>query len=129
MGMSLVLLYKTMRIPAFLLSFALIGPALCIRGVKRILDPLTTRDALHFNDQWFEQKLDHFDITGSPTWSQRFWVNTEYFQEGGPAFIHIGGEAEANPIWLEYGLWHTLAQEHHAAMFILEHRYYGKSEP
>ena len=53
----------------------------------------------------------------------------EHFQEGGPAFIHIGGEAEANPIWLEYGLWHTLAQEHHAAMFILEHRYYGKSEP
>ena len=53
----------------------------------------------------------------------------EHFQEGGPAFIHIGGEAEANPIWLEYGLWHTLAQEHHAAMFILEHRYYGKSYP
>ena len=63
--MSLVLLCKTMRIPAFLLLFALIGPSLCIRGVKRILDPQTTRDALHFNDQWFEQKLDHFDITGN----------------------------------------------------------------
>ena len=66
---------------------------------------------------------------GSPLWNQRYWVNMEHYQEGGPAFIHIGGEAEARPTWLEFGLWHTLAEQHNAALFILEHRYYGKSEP
>merc|ERR1719153_1872137 len=80
-------------------------------------------------EQYFEQVLDHFTATDGRTWSQRFWVNMDNYVEGGPAFIMIGGEAEASPGWLNYGAWTTWAQEHGAAMFLLEHRFYGQSKP
>ena len=41
----------------------------------------------------------------------------------------IGGEGEANPEWLEAGSWLTYAREEGAAMVLLEHRYYGHSQP
>ena len=57
----------------------------------------------------------------------------EHYKEGGPAFIDIGGESEASPRWaspsFEFDLWYNLAKEHNAAMFTLEHRYYGESHP
>merc|ERR1719153_134249 len=80
-------------------------------------------------EQYFEQVLDHFTATDGRTWSQRFWVNMDNYVEGGPAFIMIGGEAEASPGWLNYGAWTTWAKENGAGMFLLEHRYYGESKP
>ena len=53
----------------------------------------------------------------------------EFYEEGGPVFIQIGGEGEASPFWLTYGAWIEWAKEQKAALFILEHRYYGKSHP
>jgi len=41
----------------------------------------------------------------------------------------IGGEGEESPSWLTGGAWYKYAEDQHAAMFILEHRYYGKSRP
>merc|ERR1719513_223406 len=79
--------------------------------------------------QWFEQIRDHFNAIDGWTWSQRFWENLEHYVEGGPAFIMIGGEAEANPKWMTYGQWYKWAEENGAAMFELEHRYYGQSQP
>merc|ERR1712168_864567 len=80
-------------------------------------------------EQHFEQVLDHFNAIDGRTWSQRFWENLEHYAEGGPAFIMIGGEAEASPGWLNYGQWYKWAEENGAAMFLLEHRYYGQSHP
>ena len=51
------------------------------------------------------------------------------YEEGGPALIFIGGEGEANPKWLNFGNWYTIAKENKAAMFLLEHRFYGQSWP
>merc|ERR1711970_944639 len=80
-------------------------------------------------EQYFEQVLDHFNAIDGRTWSQRFWENMEHYAVGGPAFIMIGGEAEASPGWLNYGQWYKWAEENGAAMFLLEHRYYGQSHP
>ena len=79
--------------------------------------------------QWFEQIRDHFNAIDGWTWSQRFWENMEHYKVGGPAFIMIGGEGEASPGWLNYGQWYKWAEENGAAMFLLEHRYYGQSHP
>jgi pimeloyl-ACP methyl ester carboxylesterase len=73
--------------------------------------------------------LDHFNAIDGRTWGQRFWENMEHYATGGPAFIMIGGEAEASPGWLNYGQWYKWAEENGAAMFLLEHRYYGQSHP
>merc|ERR1711936_1557613 len=86
-------------------------------------------DVARAEDQYFEQVLDHFNPIDERTWQQRFWENLEHYAEGGPAFIMIGGEAEANPKWMTYGQWYKWAEENGAAMFELEHRYYGQSQP
>jgi len=86
-------------------------------------------DVAGAEDQYFEQVLDHFNAIDERTWQQRYWENLEHHVEGGPAFIMIGGEAEANPKWMTYGQWYKWAQENGAAMFELEHRYYGQSQP
>lgn len=41
----------------------------------------------------------------------------------------LGGEEAANPLWLADGAWTQYADVHGAFMVLLEHRYYGKSQP
>lgn len=82
--------------------------------------------------QWFEQRLDHFDPVNTQTWKQRYFVNLNYFdrQSEAPIFLQLGGEGEADPIWLERGQIATNYAKHFkAGQVYLEHRYYGKSHP
>ena len=44
-------------------------------------------------------------------------------------FIQIGGEGEATPRFLYDGAWIKWDIKNKAALFILEHRYYGQSRP
>jgi len=114
----------------FLLLLFCLGSGSALRGVRRHLEPPPLpKGSVQYDAMWYEQKLDHFDIMNSPTWNQRYWANLDHYVEGGPAMIMIGGEAEASPGWLNYGLWSTLAEESNAAMFLLEHRFYGQSQP
>ena len=57
------------------------------------------------------------------------YFSFEYYEEGGPIFIQIGGEGEISSDWLNYGAWIDWAKKEKAALFILEHRYYGESHP
>jgi len=81
------------------------------------------------SEKWFNQTLDHFKPGDSRTWLQRYWINWEHYQKGGPVLLMIGGEGEANPVWLSTGAWKEYAEQESAAMMLLEHRYYGKSHP
>merc|ERR1711892_59506 len=104
--------------------------AVAFRGLHRQVEVLPYNcDEVLAEEKYFEQVLDHFTATDGRMWQQRFWENLEHYVEGGPAFIMIGGEAEANPKWLTYGQWSKWAKENGAAMFLLEHRYYGQSQP
>lgn len=78
---------------------------------------------------WFDQKLDHFDVTSDKTWKQRYFVNDSFYEEGGPVFLQIGGEGRADPIWLVVSQCMKFAQRFKAMVFLLEHRYYGDSHP
>ena len=53
----------------------------------------------------------------------------EHYKAGGPAFIMIGGENMEDPAWEKGGQWYKWAAENNAAMFLLEHRFYGQSHP
>ena len=58
------------------------------------------------------------------------YFSFEYYEEGGPIFVQIGGEGPGiNSVWLNYGAWIDWAKKEKAALFILEHRYYGESHP
>jgi hypothetical protein len=52
-------------------------------------------------------------------------VSTEFYRPGGPAFLMIGGEGPANPIWMVAGSWIEYAKAFGAVIFQLEHRYTG----
>ncbi|XP_063298534.1 putative serine protease K12H4.7 isoform X1 [Pelobates fuscus] len=77
----------------------------------------------------FLQKLDHFNGADTRVWHQRYFVNDTFVQPGGPVFLMIGGEGEANPTWMQYGSWLTYAQKLGAFCLLLEHRFYGESQP
>lgn len=80
-------------------------------------------------EQWFTQRLTHFNDANKATWQQRYWYNSTYWKPGGPVFLMIGGEGEADPIWMTEGSWIKYAEEFGAFTFMLEHRFYGKSHP
>lgn len=82
----------------------------------------------------FNQTLDH--LTGKPgSWLQHYYFNEEYWdpEKGGPVFLMLGGEGPASPLWLSSSEPRTAmmvyAEEHGAAVYELEHRFYGKSQP
>ena len=41
----------------------------------------------------------------------------------------IGGEGAVSPYEVMYGAWIEWAKKHNAALFTLEHRFYGESHP
>lgn len=41
----------------------------------------------------------------------------------------IGGEGEADPVWMTHGDWIENAKKYNAFCIQVEHRYYGKSHP
>ncbi|CAL8337785.1 unnamed protein product [Boreogadus saida] len=88
-----------------------------------------TRNETVVGDQWFIQKLDHFNGADSRTWKQRYFVKEQFYRDGGPVFLMIGGEGPANPAWMENGTWLLYAQQMGALCLMLEHRFYGQSHP
>ncbi|CAH2103833.1 unnamed protein product [Euphydryas editha] len=81
--------------------------------------------------QWFQQKLDHFSVTDSRRWKQRYFVNESFydFKNPGPIFLMIGGEGPADARWMVKGAWIEYAKIFNALCIQLEHRYYGESHP
>lgn len=81
-------------------------------------------------DQWFTQRLDHFDPQNSNTFSQRYQVNATFYKPGGPVFVLLGGEGPANAIWIAIDTAIMLYAERFGAMVVqVEHRFYGKTKP
>lgn len=82
----------------------------------------------------FKQVLDHFDRTNDETFSQRYFVNSTFFDGSGPVFLCVGGEGPALDASVLVSSVHCndmveLAPKARALMFALEHRYYGESMP
>ncbi|KAB0797058.1 hypothetical protein PPYR_11119 [Photinus pyralis] len=82
-------------------------------------------------DEWFIQRLDHFNPTDLRVWKQRYFTNDQFYKvtHNGPIFLMIGGEGTASPLWMNQGAWIDYAKRFKALCFQLEHRYYGKSHP
>jgi len=90
-------------------------------------DPKATKATTHY----FNAKVDNFDSSNTATYKQRYWYNDQWYKPGGPQFLMIGGESEESSVWVDRGdfEWTTLAKETGAFVFLLEHRFYGPSQP
>ncbi|XP_058979210.1 putative serine protease K12H4.7 isoform X1 [Musca domestica] len=78
---------------------------------------------------YIEQKLDHFDDKETRTWQMRYMANDEFYQEGGPIFIYVGGEWAISAGSISGGHVYDMAREHNGYLFYTEHRFYGQSRP
>ncbi|KAB0791238.1 hypothetical protein PPYR_03038 [Photinus pyralis] len=80
-------------------------------------------------DQWFEQYLDHFNPMDNRTFSLRYFENGEFYRPGGPILLEIGGEVTVEPSSMRSGPNYELGRRMGGMILLLEHRYYGKSDP
>lgn len=56
-------------------------------------------------------------------------MNEQHAKQNGPILLYLGGEWEIEPSVLARSFVKDIANELQAAMFYLEHRYYGKTHP
>ncbi|KAH7698261.1 Prolyl Carboxy Peptidase like family member (pcp-2)-like protein, partial [Aphelenchoides avenae] len=79
---------------------------------------------------WIRQDLDHFNASNFVTWKQRFFVNEEHYVRGGPLFLWIYGEGPVEKEIIKFdNAYQQYVKDHNAALYVLEHRYYGQSIP
>uniref|UniRef100_A0AC34FKJ4 ATP-dependent helicase C-terminal domain-containing protein n=1 Tax=Panagrolaimus sp. ES5 TaxID=591445 RepID=A0AC34FKJ4_9BILA len=93
-------------------------------------------ELLEVSQHWIEQPLDHFNISRTKTWFQRYWNNSNFydpncFGQNCIIFLMIGGNSGVNEKWITnpnvtYLQW---AKSLKAMVFLLEHRFYGESQP
>lgn len=83
------------------------------------------------------QPIDHFPQSPryaphtNATFPQRYYVDSTYYQPGGPVFLYIGGETSGPSRFsnMQTGIIQILMQAFNGLGVILENRYYGESYP
>ena len=95
-------------------------------GLEQPLDFTQDED---YHETWFVNYLNQVDQSDKRLYKQRFWYSTEEFDRvNGPIFLYICGEYTCSvPYTREFP--HQLAQKHNGLFLVLEHRYYGESQP
>ncbi|KAI0832760.1 peptidase S28 [Trametes gibbosa] len=97
--------------------------------------PVTSRNGTQLppynQTYYFDQLIDHTNPSLG-TFKQRFWTTYEWYEAGGPVVLFTPGEANAQP-YSGYLTNRTvngqIAQELGGVTIVLEHRYYGLSNP
>lgn len=92
---------------------------------------LTTQSTINQTQHWFtSQLINHFDRLDNRTYSQRYWSLDQYYdRKSGPVLLYICGEYTCPGIPEERQFPIVLAQKFNALILVLEHRYYGASQP
>ncbi|KAF9413581.1 hypothetical protein HW555_008226 [Spodoptera exigua] len=95
--------------------------------VQQLLSTLAYPDSSQTSTKWIEQPLDHFNETDTRIWKMRYYERLDLWKPKGPIYLFINGEGEASDVFLQTGILYDLAKETNGAMYLSEHRYYGKS--
>ncbi|OJA10855.1 hypothetical protein AZE42_13461 [Rhizopogon vesiculosus] len=80
---------------------------------------------------YFDQLVDH-NNTGLGTFQQRYWMNWEFYQPGGPIILMTPGEGDAegsDGYLTNKSINGLIAQQQKGATIIIEHRFFGYSNP
>ncbi|XP_065345057.1 putative serine protease K12H4.7 [Cloeon dipterum] len=78
----------------------------------------------------FQQLVDHFRPLDTRTFSQRYFKRMDNYVSGGPVFLFLGGEWDATGGFISNTSFvGQMADRLGGAVFELEHRYYGISQP
>lgn len=88
------------------------------------LPPITTT-------YFFNQLIDH-TRPSLGTFQQRYWHTWEFYKPGGPIILMTPGESNAQPYYhylTNSTINGRIAQQQNGATIVLEHRFYGLSNP
>lgn len=80
---------------------------------------------------YFEQLIDH-NNPSLGTFSQRYWTTWEFYEPGGPIVLNTPGETDADGLEIfltNQTIVGQIAQQQNGATVMLEHRFYGFSNP
>ncbi|KFB34848.1 AGAP003639-PA-like protein [Anopheles sinensis] len=77
----------------------------------------------------FTSRVNHFDPQDRNTFEFTYLTNDQYYREGGPLFLVVGGFYAVNPYFIEGSHFSDIAAQHGAMLATFEHRYYGNSIP
>lgn len=79
----------------------------------------------------FKNQIDHFNPLDNSTYDQHFFENLNYVTNDGftIAIVYIGGELPLLSSHTILGSYWELGKRLNAAIFALEHRYFGDSQP
>ena len=88
-----------------------------------------SKTKLTVTEKWFDNLLDHFRKYQLGTYKQRYWEMLDFFDSKSPkAILYFCGEGPGR-FPNEKSLPVVAAQSVKAAVYSLEHRFYGKSQP
>ncbi|KAJ7724875.1 serine carboxypeptidase S28-domain-containing protein [Mycena metata] len=97
--------------------------------------PVTSRNGTvlpPYNQTFFFQQLIDHNNPSLGTFTQRYWHTYEFYEEGGPIILFTPGEANAAPYTgylTNVTINGQIAQQQNGAAVVLEHRFYGLSNP
>uniref|UniRef100_A0A182IRL1 Prolylcarboxypeptidase n=1 Tax=Anopheles atroparvus TaxID=41427 RepID=A0A182IRL1_ANOAO len=74
-------------------------------------------------------RLNHFDPQDRNTFEFTYLTNDQYYREGGPLFLVVGGHYPINPYFMDNSHFRDIAAMQGAMLATFEHRYYGESIP
>jgi pimeloyl-ACP methyl ester carboxylesterase len=79
----------------------------------------------------YDQPIDHGGATGTQTFKQRYWIDTQYAPnpKTAPVIYHICGEGDCTEDYFLHDNAIEWAKSLGANLVYLEHRYYGTSLP
>ena len=85
---------------------------------------------LYPTQKWFDQRLDHFDLTDDRSFKQRYFVSDQYWDKSsGPLFFYTGNEGDVTSFINNTGFIWDIAPMFKAKVVFAEHRFYGLSLP
>ncbi|XP_050082986.1 putative serine protease K12H4.7 [Anopheles aquasalis] len=77
----------------------------------------------------FTAKVDHFNPQSRDTFEFSYLHNDQYYREGGPLFVVVGGRQPISPYFIENSHFRDVAAQQGAWLATFEHRYFGSSVP
>lgn len=93
-----------------------------------VADDWPSIDLDQFEEKTFMNQIDHFNFLDNREYAQRYWVSDQYWDGTGPVFIYICGEYRCTvPDTRLFPF--MLGATHNARFMVLEHRFYGDSQP
>lgn len=112
---------KLLIIAAAMLAFTIAAPTekqkVSLRTLRKLFElrmpfyePIGNPTPSNVSLLTVTQRVDNFDPTNLNTWSQRYFINNEFYRPGSPIFVHLGGDSEITDVRMTFSHMYDIAR-------------------